>query len=606
MLNNRGVIHILVVLILTVSSQAMAWWNEEWPYRLPIAFDTSAAGANIATGIDEATVLVKLHSGNFQDFFLLNQDLSDVRFLAADDKTPLDFQVESADLINQLVYIWVKVPKISGSLNTERIWMYYGNASATPVINVAPPYNAKVAAVYHFNDLVGGVRDASVNEVHTSLAGNEAAASAMIAGGVTLTGSQGIQTPVIPRLVDIAHAGATLSFWVKAGEPAPRSTLLALGDEAVQWSIAIEQNQLFLAANYNNQQSEPSVELTPGNWHHLAVTYNQGTMQLFLDGKLATSLAGVAAPVSTKISLGSALDNSQPFSGTIDELRIDAIARTLDDIKLQLASQSLMGSLLNFQQAEQLGSGSGGSGFWSVIIGSTESSGWTIIALLGVMAAISWMVMAGKAMFIRSVAKDNFAFLEQYRKHAGDDPALLDHADSEEDKDLEDSPILQALFGSHDHFQSSPIYRVYHRGIQEATSRLGRSVGARAAGLPASSINAIKAAIDAQMIREAQRMNSKMVLLTIAISGGPFLGLMGTVVGVMITFAAIAATGDVNISAIAPGVAAALLTTVAGLVVAIPALFGYNYLATRIKENISDMRVFADEFITRLAEYYGN
>jgi biopolymer transport protein ExbB len=74
-----------------------------------------------------------------------------------------------------------------------------------------------------------------------------------------------------------------------------------------------------------------------------------------------------------------------------------------------------------------------------------------------------------------------------------------------------------------------------------------------------------------------------MVLLTIAISGGPFLGLLGTVVGVMITFAAIAAAGDVNVNSIAPGIAAALLATVAGLAVAIPALFGYNYLASRIK-----------------------
>ena len=78
-----------------------------------------------------------------------------------------------------------------------------------------------------------------------------------------------------------------------------------------------------------------------------------------------------------------------------------------------------------------------------------------------------------------------------------------------------------------------------------------------------------------------------------------------TVVGVMITFAAIAATGDVNIAAIAPGVAAALLTTVAGLFVAIPALFGYNWLMSRIKETVVDMRVFADEFLTRIAEYYG-
>ena len=91
----------------------------------------------------------------------------------------------------------------------------------------------------------------------------------------------------------------------------------------------------------------------------------------------------------------------------------------------------------------------------------------------------------------------------------------------------------------------------------------------------------------------------------IAISGGPFLGLLGTVVGVMITFAAIAAAGDVNVNAIAPGIAAALLATVAGLGVAIPSLFGYNYLAARIKTLSADMQIFVDEFVTRAAESHG-
>jgi biopolymer transport protein ExbB len=95
------------------------------------------------------------------------------------------------------------------------------------------------------------------------------------------------------------------------------------------------------------------------------------------------------------------------------------------------------------------------------------------------------------------------------------------------------------------------------------------------------------------------------VLLTIAISGGPFLGLLGTVVGVMITFAAIAASGDVNINAIAPGIAAALVATVAGLAVAIPALFGYNYLGSRIRDISADMRVFVDEYLGRIAEHHG-
>ena len=73
----------------------------------------------------------------------------------------------------------------------------------------------------------------------------------------------------------------------------------------------------------------------------------------------------------------------------------------------------------------------------------------------------------------------------------------------------------------------------------------------------------------------------------------------------MVTFAAIAAAGDVNVNAIAPGIASALLATVAGLGVAIPSLFGYNYLASRIKNISADMQIFVDEFITRVAEVYG-
>lgn len=72
----------------------------------------------------------------------------------------------------------------------------------------------------------------------------------------------------------------------------------------------------------------------------------------------------------------------------------------------------------------------------------------------------------------------------------------------------------------------------------------------------------------------------------------------------MITFAAIAASGDVNVNAIAPGIAAALVATVAGLAVAIPALFGYNYLGTRIKEISADMHVFVDEFVAKIAEQH--
>src|SRR3546814_20373345 len=91
-----------------------------------------------------------------------------------------------------------------------------------------------------------------------------------------------------------------------------------------------------------------------------------------------------------------------------------------------------------------------------------------------------------------------------------------------------------------------------------------------------------------------------MVLLTIAISGGPFIGLLGTVLGVMITFASVAAAGEDNINAIAPGIAEALLATVAGLAVAIPALFGYNYLLSLVEEITTANQIFVDELEKRM------
>jgi biopolymer transport protein ExbB len=149
----------------------------------------------------------------------------------------------------------------------------------------------------------------------------------------------------------------------------------------------------------------------------------------------------------------------------------------------------------------------------------------------------------------------------------------------------------------------SSLFRLYNAGLRELKKRHIGEPGS--APLSAASLNAVKASVDADLVRESHRLNAQMVWLTIAISGGPFLGLLGTVVGVMITFAAIAAAGDVNVNAIAPGIAAALLATVAGLAVAIPALFAYNYLASRIKTISADMQIFVDEFITRVAEEFG-
>ena len=149
----------------------------------------------------------------------------------------------------------------------------------------------------------------------------------------------------------------------------------------------------------------------------------------------------------------------------------------------------------------------------------------------------------------------------------------------------------------------SPLYHLYHIGSEEISHRLDSASGSFQ-GLSARSIQAIKASLDSGLVHEVHRLNKGLIFLTISIAGGPYIGLLGTVMGVMITFAVIAKSGEVEVNSIAPGIASALLATVAGLVVAIPALFIYSYLSSQIKDAVTDMNIFIDEFITKMAEFY--
>jgi biopolymer transport protein ExbB len=149
----------------------------------------------------------------------------------------------------------------------------------------------------------------------------------------------------------------------------------------------------------------------------------------------------------------------------------------------------------------------------------------------------------------------------------------------------------------------SPLYHIYHVGSEEIRHRLGFGKN-KGQGLSARSIQAIRAALDAACVHEQHRLSKGLVYLTVSIAGGPYVGLLGTVVGVMITFAIIAKSGEVDVNSIAPGIASALLATTVGLLVAIPALFMYSFLNTSIKGVSASMQVFIDEFVAKVAEFY--
>jgi biopolymer transport protein ExbB/TolQ len=103
---------------------------------------------------------------------------------------------------------------------------------------------------------------------------------------------------------------------------------------------------------------------------------------------------------------------------------------------------------------------------------------------------------------------------------------------------------------------------------------------------------------------EALGMEKGMIVLSTAVAGGPFIGLLGTVFGVMETFAGIAVKQAASIAAMAPGVAGALLNTVIGLFVAIPAMFAYNFQVTNIRYLTNELDNFVAELMTAFEHRY--
>ena len=117
-------------------------------------------------------------------------------------------------------------------------------------------------------------------------------------------------------------------------------------------------------------------------------------------------------------------------------------------------------------------------------------------------------------------------------------------------------------------------------------------------------MGAVNAAMERAVGETALELESQMILLATAVSGSPFLGLLGTVWGVMDTFTDVAVAGSPNIATMAPGVSGALITTVMSLCVAIPAMFGYNFLVTSIRGIIVEMDNFAAELASEFEHKY--
>ncbi len=571
--------------------ESKVWWNDQWQYRKKIAFDTTANGADIKQHLDEVPVLIRLHSGNF-NFTNAREDGHDIRFAAADNQTLLKHHIERYDLLDELALIWVKVPRLSADSALDHLWMYYGNEEAMGGQDAGGTYDPGYAGVYHLNELEGLPQDSSSYGNDAVRFSGGRGLPSVIGTGITLAGGgDSIRVPDSPS-IDLSE-GFTVSSWIRINQSQENAVLFAKGAEESSVEVGIDGTKVFCRIAFSKEktiQTEKTADLSFGTWHHLAVVGAPGQrLSIFLDGLEMTfaALPEALPQFPDDLSIGAALNSERALVGDLDELRISTLPRSEAWVLAQLRSQGPESSLTTVD-VEQIGEGSGGLPvfYLATIMKNITLDGWVIIGCLLVLSLLSWMIMISKSFFLWIIGRENRQFREAYENLK--DVVFCDQQDLE--------------------YSNSSLYRVYSAGCKSlkrwfAQQQIEENPGKKT--LSNKAVNTFRGVLEKGLVEEAKRMNAWLVVLTMSISGGPFLGLLGTVWGVMNTFAAMAEAGEANIMAIAPGVASALSTTVFGLIVAIPALFGYNFLAGRIRNLTAELNVFADEFALKVEEIYG-
>jgi biopolymer transport protein TolQ len=209
-----------------------------------------------------------------------------------------------------------------------------------------------------------------------------------------------------------------------------------------------------------------------------------------------------------------------------------------------------------------------------------------IILILAVASIFVWGTMIAKAMQMRRARKLNIFFDKEFRAQKN----------------------VLGIFDRRLQVDGCPLFAVYNEGCIELDQRLkikgeGGTEG-RDKYISLKSMEHIKRTLEGAVARESLKLESGLILLAIAVSGAPFLGLLGTVWGVMDTFASVAIAGRAELTTMAPGVSAALATTVAGLLVAIPSMFAYNYLVHSLRVRTVELDNFAQELVSKMETEY--
>lgn len=220
--------------------------------------------------------------------------------------------------------------------------------------------------------------------------------------------------------------------------------------------------------------------------------------------------------------------------------------------------------------------------------------GKVIVLLLFLSSAGAWTVMITKYWQLKRAGEETDAFLGAFRTER----------------------IPTALFTKREDYPGTPLNTIYKagctalggelqaHGIDPDDLLMGDMTSVAHRRLSLNQLETLRTVVDRNVADEALILEEQMGLLATAVSAAPFLGLLGTVWGVMDSFGGMAVTGSATLSAVAPGISGALLTTVVGLLVALPSAIGYNLLTNQIRRISVQMDNFAQEFISETQNAY--
>lgn len=240
-----------------------------------------------------------------------------------------------------------------------------------------------------------------------------------------------------------------------------------------------------------------------------------------------------------------------------------------------------LGTLVLALQVQEGAAPMAGSGNILDLVRQTGPVNQAVLAILLLLSVVSWAIILQKTLSYRAVSGQSARFLDVFRKS---------------NKFSEVQSVCPSL-------PASPLVGVFQAGYAElnAQFRLTQPQGASPGSAAQRPMLKSLAAVDRALLRasatEVNKLEKRVAFLATIASAAPFIGLFGTVWGIMDAFQKIGLSGSTNLAVIGPGISEALIATAAGLFAAVPAVFFYNHFTTTVKALASELDDFALEFL---------